>query len=707
MDSPRTLFRPGHNCSGIAQAGRAALLVDGEQYYDAFVRAAELARRTITIVGWDFDSRTVLRFGAHGQPEVVLGDFLNRLVENNRHLRIRILDWDYPMIFGRDREFPPIYGITWTPHRHIDIRYDDTHPMAGSHHQKIVVIDDRVAFAGGIDLSSKRWDSTAHAPGDVRRTFLDAPYPPMHDVMALVDGEAARMLGKTVRARWKAATGEKLEAVQVEGDGWPAGVPVAMTRATTALACTAPPCGTAPGVHDVERLYLDMIAAARKYIYIENQYFTAQPIADALKARLAEPDGPEIVLLTRLLSHGWLEEVTMQALRTRLVNELRGADPHGRFHAYYPHVDDLADGTCIDLHSKVMIVDDEWLRVGSSNLSNRSMGMDSECDLTFEARGSAAIRRAVRAFRDQLLAEHAGIEPQAMAAAIERHGSMAKAIEALPRGKRRIETLQTPRLSDTALSLAALGDLERPLPLEAIVNEFAPDTSSVGVGPGRRAIALMCLLAVTLALAWSFTPLADLVTRDNVIEWGREFRRLSWAPLIVILAYTPASYAMFPRWLITMVAVIAFGPWKGFIYGLAGMLLAGLASFLPGRLVRRDTVRRLAGPRINRLSAALYHRGALAVAIVRMVPIAPFVVVNLVMGALRIRLRDFVIGSLVGVMPGMLTATVLSDQVSRVLADPADINGWLIAIAATLLVTLVYFGQRWLRRLDRESGMAQ
>jgi phospholipase D1/2 len=119
--------------------------------------------------------------------------------------------------------------------------------------------------------------------------------------------------------------------------------------------------------------------------------------------------------------------------------------------------------------------------------------------------------------------------------------------------------------------------------------------------------------------------------------------------------------------------------------------------------VRRDTVRRLAGPRLNRLSAALYHRGALAVAIVRLLPIAPFVVVNLVMGAMRIRLRDFLAGSLVGLMPGMLAATVLSEQVSRLIAEPTEINVWLIAIAAALLVTLVYVGQRWLRRLDRET----
>jgi phospholipase D1/2 len=88
---------------------------------------------------------------------------------------------------------------------------------------------------------------------------------------------------------------------------------------------------------------------------------------------------------------------------------------------------------------------------------------------------------------------------------------------------------------------------------------------------------------------------------------------------------------------------------------------------------------------------------------VRLLPIAPFVVVNLVMGAMRIRLRDFLAGSLVGLMPGMLAATVLSEQVSRLIAEPTEINVWLIAIAAALLVTLVYVGQRWLRRLDRET----
>ena len=105
-----------------------------------------------------------------------------------------------------------------------------------------------------------------------------------------------------------------------------------------------------------------MIRAARRYIYLENQYFTSDTLGTALAARLAEPDPPEIIVVTRRLSHGWLEENTMEVLRTRLVSRLRAADVNNRFHIYYPRVPGLHDGTCVDVHSKVAVVDDRWLR---------------------------------------------------------------------------------------------------------------------------------------------------------------------------------------------------------------------------------------------------------------------------------------------------------------------------------------------------------
>lgn len=699
MDLSPSLFRPGRNCAAVGTARRVALLVDGETYFDAFVRATARAERSIVIVGWDFDSRTVLRHDAHGHPEVILGEYLNHLAHANRGLEIRILDWDYPMIFGTDREFPPIYGITWKPHRRIDFRYDDTHPLAGSHHQKIVVIDDRFAFAGGLDLTGKRWDSSHHRPDDPRRVFNGEPYPPMHDMMVAVDGDAAHALADTVRARWYAATGERLDRVHVAGDPWPPDLPVEMTDVCAAISTTAPPGSKgASAVRQVERLYLDMIERARRSIYIENQYFTSELIAQALATRLREPDGPEIVLVTRLLSHGWLEEMTMHVLRTGLVEKLRAADARGRFHVYYPHIDGLAHGTCIDLHSKVMVIDDEWLRIGSSNLSNRSMGMDTECDVTFEARGDERIRTVVRHFRDRLLAEHLAVATGDVQREIAARGTMGAAIAALAVHPRRLLELDSPVASEPQRTLAAIGDLEKPLPLEAIVQPLSAAPAAPRP-PGLRLVVLLCVLALALALAWSYSPLADLVTRHRLVEWGRDFARSGWAPLVIVLAYTPATFTMFPRWLITMVAVLAFGPWMGFLYGLLGMLIAGVCSFLPGRLVRRDTVRRLAGPRLASVMALLHRKGALSVAIVRLLPVAPYAVVNLVMGAMRIRLRDFVVGSAIGIVPGMLFATTLSEQIALAINEPTRINGWFAAAGVLGLAALAYFGQRALRRM--------
>jgi phospholipase D1/2 len=469
------LFCPGGNCAQVARAGRASVLIDGKAYFDAFVAAAERAERSIVILAWDFDSRAPIRVADDGTPGPSLGEFLNGLAARKRRLRIRILDWDYPMLYGTDREFPPIYGLAWKPHRHIDFRYDDRHPIGASHHQKIVVIDDRVAFVGGMDLAAKRWDTPEHKPNDPRRMWLEKPYPPVHDVMVAVDGEAAEALAKVARQRWACATGRTLKPANASGDPWPAHLPVDFEGVALGIACTSPAYAGAQEVKQVEALYLDMIARAREYIYIENQYFTSQKIAEALAKRLAEPEGPEIVLVTRALSHGWLEEATMQRLRTRHVRELRAADTHGRFHACCPFVAGLCEGMCVDCHSKVMIVDDEWFRIGSSNISNRSMGIDTECDVVIAAQGNAAVRETIRKYRDRLLAEHLGESEETLKAELARSASLIKAIRGLGGENRRLSTLEAPEIPEGLLTMAAIGDPEKPISFDGFVSQFEAD----------------------------------------------------------------------------------------------------------------------------------------------------------------------------------------------------------------------------------------
>ena len=149
-----------------------------------------------------------------------------------------MLDWDYPMIYGTDRDYP---ADLWTyleaapPHR-LPLRRDRY--ARGSHHQKIVVIDDAMAFVGGLDLAARRWDTPEHRADDPRRMFDGKPYPPVHDVMIAVDGEAGRELAALARKRWEAATGKAISPVEVTDDPWPAELVPDLTNVSVGIACT-------------------------------------------------------------------------------------------------------------------------------------------------------------------------------------------------------------------------------------------------------------------------------------------------------------------------------------------------------------------------------------------------------------------------------------------------------------------------------------
>jgi len=469
-----SLFKPARNCYRKARAHRASLLVDGEAYFSAFAQAALRATRSIVILGWDFHSKTRLHEPARethgpGVPDLV-GDFLNFLAERTPRLQIFVLTWEAPRGFGRGREARAGTPGGWQPHGRVTVHYDSNCPLGGALHQKIVVIDGKLAFCGGTDLTLRRWDTPEHTWADPERTNVgdSESYRPIHDVMLAVDSGAARALQILASNRWQVATGRKLPLVHAESDPWPASLTVMFSDVEVALARTVPDCAGRNAVKEVEALYLDMIAAAQRYIYIENQYFTAKGLGEALAARLADPHGPEVVVVSRLDSSGWLEAPTMEALRTVLLRQLQDSDPYGRFSAWYP--DSPGQPGC-EVHSKLMIVDDEWLRVGSANFANRSMGLDTECDLVIEAGGNPGKRVAIAAARNTLLAEHLGVGLHEVREALTLTRSVGAAVRALSnrsaaRTLRRFEHLDEPAVAVLALA-RGIADPDRP-PLSGV-----------------------------------------------------------------------------------------------------------------------------------------------------------------------------------------------------------------------------------------------
>ena len=204
-----------------------------------------------------------------------------------------------------------------------------------------------------------------------------------------------------------------------------------------AIARTYPAWGDQPAAQEAAALTLDALSRRRKSIYIEAQYMTAPPSAMLSNSDLADPDGPEIVVIQTHESHGWAEELVMGTNRDRLIRRLRKCDHYNRLRVYYPVIPNGEGGECqVLIHSKLIIIDDVFLRIGSSNLNNRSMGLDSECDLAIEATTEEE-RRTIARLRDRLLAEHLETQPDTFAEVLEEAGgSVIRAIDQLNTGVR-------------------------------------------------------------------------------------------------------------------------------------------------------------------------------------------------------------------------------------------------------------------------------
>src|SRR5829696_5468714 len=182
--SEQALLVPGRNCWRIERARKVSFLIDGAAYFTAVRAAIAKARRSVFILGWDIDSRIrLVPDGVNdGFPEE-LGDFLNEVVKRRRDLRMYVLSWDFAMVFAMDREWLPMYKLDWRTHRRLNFLLDDKHPVGASHHQKVVVVDDAVAFVGGLDLTHSRWDTSKHECRSAWRVNPDGkPYRPYHDV---------------------------------------------------------------------------------------------------------------------------------------------------------------------------------------------------------------------------------------------------------------------------------------------------------------------------------------------------------------------------------------------------------------------------------------------------------------------------------------------------------------------------------------------
>ncbi len=415
-------LRSGVTCETLLEA-TSGVLVDAEAYYRVLADAIDRAERSILISGWQIDSRVRLRREPGEDPtQHTLRAILRRALERSPTLEIRVLAWNYSGVYLLDREWWTADRLEALAKGRVTVLFDDRHPPSASQHEKIVILDGHTAFVGGIDICDDRWDRRNHDPIDAERVNVHGkPHKAYHDVQAVVRGKAAEYLGAHFAERWASAGGDTFEITPLPATGEVA-CTVAIPAREVAIARTvgamlSPP---QPPLRHIRQLYVDAIDRAERLVYIETQYISASALLQAFSRRMKDPRRSklEIALMLPRKPEGMLERLALGSKQSCALKALAHiAQEHGHhFGAYCPATTpstqvstdpDVAPTTYV--HSKMMIVDDRLLTIGSANATNRSFGLDTEINLAWDAEDDPAVEDAIARLRCSLLEEHAGV----------------------------------------------------------------------------------------------------------------------------------------------------------------------------------------------------------------------------------------------------------------------------------------------------------
>ncbi|MXP29226.1 phospholipase [Porphyrobacter algicida] len=445
-----------------ARAEKASVVVDAADYFAHMQEAMLRARRRIFLVGWDFDTRIHLIRGRRWWQRPFtrdfpsrLGNFIGWLARHRKQLDIRILKWSVGVVQLIFRSSMWFDVIRWMWHPRITFKFDKAHPIACSHHQKLAILDNRLAVCGGIDMTDGRWDTRAHAedePG--RRNARGKPYEPWHDATMMMEGEIAAALTEIAEDRWIRAGGKPIPKIEPTTESlWPEALEPQFENVEIGIARTRAAYRDWDEVREIEALFVRHIRRAKRFIYAESQYFASRAIAEAIIERLQEDDPPEIVIVHPEHADGWLEQQAMDHARASLAACISDIDTENKFSIWVP----MTGEKTIYVHAKLMIVDDEVLHIGSANFNNRSMGLDSECDVFIDCAraGNGHCCEGIARLRYSLLAEHLDLEEEEISGLLEQHGSMRALIEKRVRKSGRYLNRYTPpELTDAERTLA-------------------------------------------------------------------------------------------------------------------------------------------------------------------------------------------------------------------------------------------------------------
>ena len=385
----------------IERIAHLGFLQDADQYYQAFFEALPQARRQVVISAWELESQVNLAQISSELPSD-LRRYFSFLARDNRNLKIKIFCWKPGLYLKFSRERLAEYKWRRVSDEGVVYRSERSPYAFGSFHEKIVLIDNACGFLGGMDVSTNRWDNSSHEVETDFKQKGEGFYLPIHDVQFVFTGPLLKKTRQMVDERVPGESHRKnYPQTKIRFDlSYPF-----LNNTLGSLSRTDPQIGA----FEIEKLYIQAIRRAKKFIYIENQYLSCLPIAEELAKRLKEEEGPEVIIILPYNYLGGFERAIYIHSRNKIQKILKDADRFKRLGLFYPSIPNEKEQQFLKVHSKMMIVDGTFITLGSANLNYRSMRLDREMNLNIEAiRGKE--RAFIKKILTSLVCEHLGIQ---------------------------------------------------------------------------------------------------------------------------------------------------------------------------------------------------------------------------------------------------------------------------------------------------------
>ncbi len=689
-------------------------LIDCANFYRALHKAICQAQRSIFIVGWELDSTVrLLRGEDEKATEIpsIASELLAWKAAKNPQLKIYLLRWDSSLAFIDDRELMAERNWAANTPENVHICLDNVVPVGGSQHQKIILIDDELAFSGGMDLARQRWDEREHRFYEPERTDLAGPYGPYHDVQVMMDGPIVTHLAELVRWRWSRAAGYPALPVQNQTKinldvvpTWPKNWPVLFKDIECAIARTLPRMEDHPAVQEVYHMYLDLISQAENFIYIENQFATHTGIAQALNKQLKLKTKLQVLLISSYNPQGLFENKGLWTGRIDFKNCLYEGVESDRVKMVYTKIQNSGgELACKRIHSKILVVDDKYFVVGSANIANRSMSLDSECDIAFIGDSIEKKQQIVLA-RNDLIAEHTGRSLEEVEKVFSMDKPIVNLLKPIRFMKYHLQEIDDSQFTDKSFQfLQKFADPPEPL------ISLSPHLTNAPLRNPKKNLFLVGALLFVFGLfisAFLLNQRHRWLSAENIQLFLNTSRQSQWAFPIVCLSYILGGFVLFPVTILSLLTAAAFGPFWGPLYAMGGALSSGAVMFGIGHLAGFKLLRRVLGERIRKLDYCMKEAGIWGIALIRFLPLAPYSLVNLAAGMSSVRFIDFLIGSFLGFLPASVVKGFLGDALVQSVIKPnpqtknyliLGVLGWL-----ALVIFSIWIAKRWRRRTLHE-----